>query len=141
MNADDLDNMLGAMDEDSLSDDQKEELKESAIEKFNDIEGVEFDDITKLNTSDALESDFNITRKVLIKNIDRTEKITSLIMDEIALGSLPMVALVKDILDGQNKNLKLLSELQNKILSNKALADKLDKEDKDNKPTLPPGFE
>ena len=142
-----LDDITEALDVDQLTDEEKNELMNGATEKFNSIEGVEFEDVSKLTVDEIIMSEFNSSKKVLQKNIDRTEKLTSLIFRNIAVDDtdVVMIGTGVQIINAQNQNLKLLGELQNKAITNLHAQKRLELSDtpKDNKDTpkeLPPGF-
>ena len=142
-----LDDITDALDVDQLTDEEKNELMNGASEKFNSIEGVEFEDVSKLTVDEIIMSEFNSSKKVLQKNIDRTEKLTSLIFRNIAVDDtdVVMIGTGVQIINAQNQNLKLLGELQNKAITNLHAQKRLELSDtpKDNKDTpkeLPLGF-
>ena len=141
----DLDDITSALEIDELSDEEKQFILDGAIEDFNNIEGIKFADTSKMTAENRISKEFDISKKVLQKNIDRTEKLTSIIFGNIALDNqdVIMISTGVSILSAQNQNLKLLSELQNKAILNLQAQKRLELADKpkdEKKNELPPGF-
>ena len=139
---DELNTLSDSLGMEELSEEEIQALKEEAIERFDELEGVEFKDDFK-NNAEKLESDFDVTRSVLIKNIDRIEKLTGLLFQSIAMqpDNTFLVANATSVISEQNKQLKLLNEIHNKTLVNKQLDDKVNEpKDEKGKGKLPPGL-
>jgi len=126
-----------------ISDDDKLKLIEEAKANFENIPGVEYPEETD-NELNNIAQDFSTARSVIIKNINRLEKLTSLVFDNIATQpeNLMSIQTGKDCIVAQNQNLKLLSELKNKALQNKQITKKLENENKQKSSgnRLPSGF-
>lgn len=137
-----LNTLLGTMEMENLSPEEIKLLQAEAQEEFNKIPGVEFEEHTKDDIKN-LETDFKITRKVLTKNIDNVEKLTNMLMTQVAMQPENgiLVGNTIAVISEQNKQLKLLSEIHNKTLTNKQLANKINEPEKGkSKSKLPPGL-
>lgn len=131
------------LDDTPISDEDKLKLIEEAKENFENIPGVDFkekasDEVTNIN------NDFETTRDVIIKNINRLERLTSIVFDNIAIqpDNIMTIQVGKDCIATQNQNLKLLTELKNKTLQNKQIQNKILENDKPKGKSnnLPEGF-
>jgi esterase/lipase len=132
------------LDDTPISDDDKLALIEEAKENFEKIPGVEFKNQTEDEFSN-INNDFGTAREVIIKNINRLERLTSIVFDNIAIqpDNIMTIQVGKDCIATQNQNLKMLSELKNKTLQNKQIQNKIDdSSDNPKKPgnNLPDGF-
>lgn len=132
------------LDDTPLSNDEKLKLIEEAKENFENIPGVEFPKPEEDEQTNIV-NDFNTAREVIIKNVNRLERLTSIVFDNIAIqpDNIMTIQVGKDCIVAQNQNLKLLSELKNKALQNKQIQNKIDEilgKPKDKKDGLPPGF-
>lgn len=115
----DLDNLLETIDEQPLTDEEKNILKAQAIEDFNKLEGVEFDSITEDELTN-IKNDFKTTRNILTKNIDRVEKLTNLLITNVASQpeNIIMLQNLIGVISEQNKQIKMIHEIHNKSLIN-----------------------
>lgn len=126
MFGDELENMSTALDDSPLTEDQKLKIIEDARASFNDIEGVVFQELS--DDEDAnITADFKTARKVLEANVDRMEKITKIIFDTIAVQpeNLAAIQTGMECINSQNQNLRLLTELKSKLLTNRQLQKKV----------------
>lgn len=117
------------LDDTPISEDEKLKLIEEAKENFENIPGVNFPEIVE-DENTNISNDFNVARDVIIKNINRLERLTSIVFDNIAIqpDNIMTIQVGKDCIVAQNQNLKLLSELKNKALQNKQMQKKIDAE-------------
>lgn len=124
---DDTDKILGSIGLEDLSDEEKEGLIQKAIDDFENIEGVSFKDQSEMDDKQILEDDFKTSKSVLQKNINRVEKVTNLLMDQLAIQpeNVMLISNLTSVISEQNKQIKLVLELDNKNLNNKQLADKV----------------
>lgn len=115
----DLDNLLETIDEQPLTDEEKNILKAQAIEDFNKLEGIEFDSITEDELTN-IKNDFKTTRNILTKNIDRVEKLTNLLITNVASQpeNIIMLQSLIGVISEQNKQIKMIHEIHNKSLIN-----------------------
>ena len=141
MNDIELDNIIDALNDNPLSDEEKIKLLDDARAAFENLPGIEFSELTE-NEDDNLLNDFKTTRGVLTKNIDRLEKITGLIFDTIAINpeNIKAIAIGMECVNAQNNNLRLLAELKNKLLLNKQLHKKSTTAPSGGGNVLPKGF-
>ena len=115
----DLDNLLESIDDRPLTDEEKEILKKQALDSFNELEGVEFDDISEDELIN-IKNDFKTTRNILTKNIDRVEKLTNLLITNVASQpeNIIMLQNLIGVISEQNKQIKMIHEIHNKTLIN-----------------------
>lgn len=139
----DLENVVDSLNLDELSDEEKEILLQDALQEFEKIPGVEFEDISD-NDEQNLNNDFKTTRKVLVKNINRLEKLTQICINNVAIdqNNIGMLQTSLGVITESSKALKLLAELQGKLFTNKQQAKKVNEEQPDDKPNnnLPDGW-
>jgi len=139
----DLENVVDSLNLDELSDEEKEILLQDALQEFEKIPGVEFEDISD-NDEQNLNNDFKTTRKVLVKNINRLEKLTQICINNVAIdqNNIGMLQTSLGVITESSKALKLLAELQGKLFTNKQQAKKVNEEQSDDKPNnnLPDGW-
>ncbi len=130
-----LNPILQTLDGETLTDEEKELIVQEAREKFDSIDtGIQFKEIKDLEDSKNLDNDYKTSRNILSTNINRVEKLTIILFDNIAVDT-TNVRLMEagiNVIEIQNRNIKLLSELQNKLLNNKSVNNKLNP-DKDKK--------
>lgn len=132
-----LNNLLSSIDEKPLTPEEKEILKKEAIEQFNQIEGVEFKDFVDDDTKNNIKNDFLTTRKVLTKNIDRIEKLTNLLITNVAQqpeNGLMLQNLIS-VISEQNKQIKMIHEIHNKMIMNISAEKKNNPDKKDDIPS------
>ena len=138
----DLESITEALQDRPLSDDEKLKLLDEAKQAFDNLPGVNFEELSE-DDLDNISKDFKTTRNLITKNIDRLEKITGLVFDNIALmpDNLKAIAIGMECINSQNNNIRLLAELKNKVLLNKQLSKKIagDK-GSGNGSALPKGF-
>lgn len=134
----DLDNLLETIDEQPLTDEEKNILKAQAIEDFNKLEGIEFDSITEDELTN-IKNDFKTTRNILTKNIDRVEKLTNLLITNVASQpeNIIMLQNLIGVISEQNKQIKMIHEIHNKSLINVQASKKNNGDDKDKGNKLP----
>lgn len=115
----DLDNLLETIDEQPLTEEEKNLLKKQALESFNELEGIEFDNITEDELTN-IKNDFKTTRNILTKNIDRVEKLTNLLITNVASQpeNIIMLQSLIGVISEQNKQIKMIHEIHNKSLIN-----------------------
>lgn len=137
----DLESITEALQDRPLSDDEKLKLLDEAKQAFDRLPGVEFEDLSE-DDLDNITKDFKTTRNLITKNIDRLEKITGLVFDNIALmpDNLKAIAIGMECINSQNNNIRLLAELKNKVLLNKQLSKKIAGEKDKGGNALPKGF-
>lgn len=123
----DTDKILGSVGLEDLSDEEKEDLKQKAIEDFDKLDGVDFRDQSNMDDKEILEDDFKTSKTVLQKNINRVEKVTNLLMNQLATQpeNMMLISNLTSVISEQNKQIKLVLELGNKNLNNKQLAEKV----------------
>lgn len=140
--SEELNKMLTNLDQENLSNDEREFLIEDAKQKFNNYEGVEFDQ-TLEKCEDKISSDFDISRKVLTDNIDKVHKLTNMLFEQVAVQpeNQFLIGNAINVIGEQNKQIKLLQDLHNKSLINRQLTTKMKKdENEDNGSKLPAGL-
>lgn len=139
-----LNNALNSIDEQDLSEEEKEELKQASIDAFNEIPGVDFKELPNdASEEDKLNNSLDVTKDVLHNNINRIEKLTNILMKQVAYNpeNALLISNVIQVISEQNKSIKLSLDLDNKHLVNKQILNKLNgSNDKDKKNTLPPGL-
>lgn len=126
----DLDNLLETIDEEPLTQEEIQLLKQQAEDDFNDLEGIEFNNQDNMNDKEILNDDFKVVKKVLQKNINRVEKLTNLLQRNLMMQpENPMIiGNLISVISEQNKQLKMVVEIQNKHISNRQLETKLNGE-------------
>ncbi len=138
-----LNKLVDSLGQEELSDEEIEQLKQEAIKMFDALDGVEFKE--GKDDKEKLSNDFNTCRQVLTKNVDRVEKLTALLFNNIAMqpDNQFLIGNAISVISEQNKQIKLLGEIANKNLVNKQLATKLNEPEdgKNNKKGLPPGLD
>ncbi len=131
-----LDDITEALEGEQLTQAEKDALLQEAKEKFDSLDvGFEFKKDTSIDKVQDLNQDFDTTRKILTNNVTRIEKLSIVLFDNIALDTtnINLIQTGISIVDLQNKNLKLLGELQAKTLLNKQALNKLIPPKKDDK--------
>lgn len=126
----DLDNLLETIDEEPLTQEEIQLLKQQAEDDFNDLEGIEFNNQDNMTDKEILNDDFKVVKKVLQKNINRVEKLTNLLQRNLMMQpENPMIiGNLISVISEQNKQLKMVVEIQNKHISNRQLETKLNGE-------------
>jgi hypothetical protein len=126
----DLDNLLETLDEEPLTQEEIQQLKQQAEDDFNDLEGIEFNNQDNMTDKEILNDDFKVVKKVLQKNINRVEKLTNLLQRNLMMQpENPMIiGNLISVISEQNKQLKMVVEIQNKHISNRQLETKLNGE-------------
>ena len=128
----DLENVIDSLGLDELTEEEKQELLDDAIQEFENLKGVDFHDIHE-DDSINLNNDFKTTRDILIKNINRLEKLTQICINNVALdnSNIAMLQTSLGVVSEQQKAIKLMAELQNKLFQNKHQLNKLNGSGKD----------
>ena len=139
----DLKGVMESLDLEELTEEEKEELLRIAKEEFSKLPGIDFKDISD-NDDENLTNDFQVTRTVLTKNINRLEKLTNLCLDAVAIdtNNIAMLQTTMSVLAEQSKSLKMLSDLQGKLFINKQTLKKVNETQNSDKPNnnLPSGW-
>ena len=138
-----LNNLLQSIDDQDLTPEEIEVLKQNAMNEFNSMEGIEFDEYTDDDLAN-IKNDFKTTRKVLTKNIDRVEKLTNMLVTNVATQpeNIIMLQSLISVISEQNKQIKMIHEIHNKVLTNTGVSKK-NNETKDggkSKSKFPPGM-
>ena len=143
--ANELNKVLDTLDVEELTDEEKEIIRQEAIDKFNEIPVTEFKQISEDDSEeDKLNNDFISTRNILIGNIHKLEKLTEIVFQNLAESptnyNLTQTAI--SVISEQSKNIKLMLELKSKHLLNHKTTVQIDKEKNGKKKnnSLPPGL-
>lgn len=133
----DLNSVLETIDEEPLSNEELALLNQEADQEFDELQGIEFSNQSKMNDKEILNDDFKVVKKVLQKNINRAEKITNLLTRSLMMqpeNPLVIGNLISVIAE-QNKQLKMVVDIQNKHITNRQLENKLNPKEDDGKKT------
>jgi len=130
----DLNNLLETIDEEPLSQEEIQILKKQAEDDFEALEGIEFNNQDNMTDKEVINDDYKLVKKVLQKNINRVEKLTNLLQRNLMLQpENPMtIGNLISVISEQNKQLKMVVEIQNKHITNRQLESKINppKDDK-----------